>query len=75
MDRPIQAVSIVEGCVPNIGARGRTRRLIGGAVWTVATSAVFAVFATRHAPVVMFLVVAPFAAIASLNFYQVKEKT
>ena len=75
MPRLRQEVVVTAECVPNIGARGRSRRLAGGAIWTVATGAVFAVFADRHAPPLMFLVIAPFAAIASLYFYEVREKT
>ena len=75
MRRPDQQVTISEECVPNIGARGRTRRLAGGVGWTVVTCVVFAVITSRQAPPLMFLVVAPFTAIAALNFFQVKEKT
>jgi len=75
MPRHNLEVTVTAECVPNIGARGRARRLAGGVIWTVATGAVFAVFASRQAPPLMFLVIAPFAAIASLYFYQVKEKT
>ena len=75
MARQHQEVSITAECVPNIGARGRIRRTILGFVWVLATGAVFAFLAGRHAPPMMFLVVAPFAAIASLYFYQVREKT
>lgn len=75
MARQNQAISVSEECVPNIGARGRTRRLVAGSVWTVATGALFAIFTSRHDPAAMYLVIAPFAAIAALNFFQVKEKT
>lgn len=75
MGRPNQEVSITEACVPNIGARGRTRRFLRGAFFAVTTGAAFAVLTSRHAPTPMFLMIAPFAAIASLYFYQAKEKT
>jgi hypothetical protein len=75
MARRNQQVSIATACVPNIGAKGRRRRLIGGIGWSLATGAVYAVFASRHAPTAMFLVVAPFVAIAALHFFQVKEET
>jgi hypothetical protein len=75
MRRPDQPVSVTSACVPNIGTRGRTRRLLGGFGWSLATIAIFATFAFRDAPTAMFLVVAPFAGIAAVNFYQVKEKT
>jgi hypothetical protein len=75
MARPHQEVSIAEECVPNISARGRTRRLIGGSIWAVATGAICVFLARRHAPTLMFFVVSPFVAIAALYFFQVKEKT
>jgi hypothetical protein len=75
MARRNQEISIAAECVPNIGAKGRRRRLIGGIGWSLATGAVFAVFATRDAPPAMFLVLAPFVAIAALSFFQAKEKT
>lgn len=75
MDRKDQQLSIGSACVPNIGRRGRTRRLVGGVGWSLAAAAVWTVFTQRHAPTMMFLVVAPFVAIAALNFFQVKEKT
>ena len=75
MHRPDQQVVVTSECVPNIGARGRTRRLVGGVGWSLITAAIFATFALRAAPTAMFLVVAPFAGIAAVNFFQVKEKT
>jgi len=75
MNRPIREVMVTAECVPNISARGRTRRLIGGLVWTGATFAITVFFGRQHAPTVMFVAVAPFVAIAALYFFQVKEMT
>jgi hypothetical protein len=75
MARRNQQLSITAVCVPNIGAKGRRRRLIGGIGWSLATGAVYTVFVSRGAPPAMFLVVAPFVAIAALHFFQVKEET
>jgi hypothetical protein len=75
MERPQREVPVTAACVPNIGARGRARRLISGFGWTLASAALYAVFASRRAPTALFLVLAPFVAIAALSFFQVKEKT
>ena len=75
MARRNQEVTIAAECVPNIGAKGRRRRMIGGIGWSLATGAVYTVFASRQAPPAMYLVVAPFVAIAALHFFEVKEKT
>lgn len=75
MARHQQEVTVTAECVPNIGRRGRRRRLIGGIGWSLVAGAVYAVMASRDAPTAMFLVVAPFVAIAALHFFQVKEET
>ncbi len=62
-------------CVPNIGARGRRRRAIGGAVWLVLGIAAFAILRARHAPAAAFVaLVVPFT-LAALGWFQAREKT
>ncbi len=64
-----------EECVPNIGARGRRRRLGLGVLWLVATALLVAELARRNASAAAFLMVAPFTMISALYYFQVKEKT
>jgi len=66
---------VTEACVPNIGARGRTRRAVASLGWSLVTVAIFATLALKDAATTMFLVVAPFTALASVYFFQVREKT
>jgi len=75
MRRAEQQNPVTEACVPNIGTRGRTRRTVAGAGWSLITMAVFATLALKDAATAMFLVVAPFTAIAAVYFFQVREKT
>ncbi len=70
-----QMLTMGEECVPNIGARGRRRRLWLGARWLVATALLIAELLIRNAAAPAFLLVAPFAMICSLYYFQVKEKT
>ncbi len=64
-----------EECVPNIGARGRRRRLGLGALWLVATALLIAELLRRNATTAAFLLVAPFAMVTAVYYFQVKEKT
>ena len=61
--------------VANIDARGRRRRLIGGAVWlVVATIATAALGIARARSGWYALLVVPFTA-AALGYFQAREKT
>jgi hypothetical protein len=74
--RARQAVAMSpEECVPNIGLRGRRRRMTLGIFWFSVTAAVFGSLAVSHARTLLFLLVAPLAALASIYFFQAREKT
>ena len=63
------------GCVPNIGERGRRRRLVGGALWLVVGIAATIVISRRHAGVGWQLaLVVPFM-LAALGYFQARERT
>ena len=62
-------------CVPNIGARGRRRRAVGGAVWLVLGIAALVALRLRHAGVAFYVpLVVPFT-LAALGWFQSREKT
>jgi hypothetical protein len=61
--------------VPNIGARGARRRLIGGYVWALIAGAVFVVLITQHAPRWMRILLALPIALSAIGFLQAREKT
>lgn len=75
MNRPDEQFSVSSECFPNIGARGRQRRLIKGAVATAAGLALFASLLSWRAGPPLFLLLIPFAAFAAVCFFQVKEQT
>jgi hypothetical protein len=75
MGRAAGAVPVTSVCVPNIGPRGVRRRVALGLTGAAATALVIALLAARHAAPWAFLAVVPFAAVASLGFYEAKEKT
>ena len=75
MARAAGELSVGSECVPNIGLRGRRRRLFSGIAMTALTLAVFWALAVRHASATSFLLVAPFAGIAALYLFEVKEQT
>lgn len=63
------------GRVANIDARGRRRRLIGGAVWlVVAAAATATLVALRAADAWYALLVVPFT-LAALGWFQARERT
>ena len=75
MGRAAGETEVTSECVPNIGARGRRRRFLGGVLWSGITGAVLVLLAVRHAQPWTYLVVAPLTARAALGFFQAKEKT
>ena len=75
MNRPRVAAAVSEECVPNIGLRGRRRRLTKGVILLAITVGAFAWLVTRHAPSWAFLFIAPLSGTAALFFFQAKEKT
>ena len=75
MNRPPAELSVHSECVPNISARGRTRRQNKGIVGLLVTAAVVALLAARHAPPLAYLVLFPLSGYVALLFLQVKEKT
>ena len=75
MNRPRVAAEISEECVPNIGLRGRRRRVTSGVFCLAITAAVFAGLAIRHAGVAAYFLLAPLTAYTALFFFQAKEKT
>jgi hypothetical protein len=59
----------------NIGAKGRRRRLIGGAVWLVAGAIATAVIQASNAPEWWWAtLVVPFT-LAALGYFQAREST
>lgn len=62
-------------CVPNIGARGRRRRAIGGVVWLVVGIAALLLLRARQAPTAAFLVLLVPFTLAALGWFQAREKT
>lgn len=72
---PIQVSAMVPECVPNIGRRGRRRRLRWGIGVSVATILLVALLATSDATPLTYLAISPFTVLAAVYFLQVKEKT
>lgn len=64
-----------EECVPNIGARGRRRRIWLGFVWIGIAAALVAWLLQRHAGAAWSLVTWPAAMMSALYFFQAREKT
>ena len=64
-----------EECVPNIGVRGRRRRIRLGIVWIGITAALVAWLLARHAGMAWSLVTWPAAMMSALSFFQAREKT
>ena len=75
MNRPRTASAVSEECVPNIGLRGRRRRLALGIFGFAAAAAVFIALVARRAETWTFLLIAPLAGSASIFFFQAREKT
>ena len=62
-------------CVPNIGARGRRRRLTSGFVWLgVGVAAMLILMARGAAAAWYFALVMPFT-FAALGWFQARERT
>ena len=62
-------------CLPNIGAQGRRRRLLGGALWGTAGAAAALVLSLSHSPRwAASLLVIPFT-LAALGYFQARERT
>ena len=75
MHRQDQRVEISNECFPNIGLRGRQRRLRMGAVAGVVTLAALAALLSQRAhPLVLAALALP-AFYAAVLFFQAKEKT
>lgn len=71
----MNGVSAAPACVPNIGARGRRRRALGGLVWLVLGLAAVVVLHLRHSGSLAYLpLVIPFT-LAALGWFQAREKT
>lgn len=62
-------------CVPNIGARGRRRRAVGGAVWLALGVVALLVLRARQAPSLAFVVLLVPFTLAALGWFQAREKT
>ena len=75
MVRPNTAIEIGEACVPNIGLRGRRRRLRDGIGWLSVTVALAAVLMSRDAGPWWQLLLFPGWTLAALGWFQAKEKT
>ena len=73
--RGVQELSIASECVPNIGLRGRRRRIMKGLACLVLTAVVLIMLITRQAGTAAFLVLAPLTAVTAVYFFQAKEKT
>lgn len=68
-------VPAAPSCVPNIGARGRRRRALGGIVWLALGLVALVLLRVRHAPRGASLaLVVPFT-LAALGWFQAREKT
>ena len=75
MNRPDEQFSVSSECFPNIGARGRRRRLLKGFVASVLGIALFSGLIVRRVSPAWLLLLIPFAAFAAVCFFQVKEQT
>ena len=75
MNRPHTQVEIGESCVPNIGLKGRRRRIVMGLFWSAVGIAIFVLLAVRHSTTASFLLMAPVTAYAAVHLFQAKEKT
>lgn len=75
MDRGREEISVGAACVPNIGARGRRRRLGLGLACSLLTLGVIWLLVTLRASTPAFLAVGPFTLLTALYFFQAKEKT
>jgi hypothetical protein len=63
------------GCIPNIGSRGRRKRLIGGSVWlAVGVMAVAVMCLRRASPAAGAILFLPFT-FAALGYFQAREHT
>jgi hypothetical protein len=61
--------------IPNIGARGAHRRLIGGYVWAVIAAAAFVFLVAQHAPRWTRMLLALPIVLGATGFLQAREKT
>lgn len=63
------------GCIPNIGAHGRRRRQISGAVFlTVGIAAAIAMVILHEPPSSAIILFIPFT-LAALGYFQARERT
>ena len=75
MHRQDQRVEISNECFPNIGLRGRRRRIRLGAVAAVVTLALLAALLSQRGHPLLSLALALPAFYAAVCFFQAKEKT
>jgi hypothetical protein len=62
-------------CIPNIGPRGRQRRLIGGAAWLAVGAAAAIVLGSRGTSAAWLATLAIPFTIAALMYFQARERT
>jgi hypothetical protein len=72
MNHPVRAS---EACFPNIGARGRERRLRGGLVWLVIGMAATVACIRWQPPAAAFVGLYAVFFLAALGYFQAREKT
>jgi len=75
MERPEQPAGATEACFPNIGERGRQRRLRGGLVWLVTGMALTIWFIVHPMRALVFLPLWVVFFMAALGYFQAHEKT
>ena len=75
MHRPAQPVAVTEACVPNIGARGRRRRMRDGMIYLALGLSFSTLLVVRASPWWAWAPLALIYARAALGIFQAMEKT
>lgn len=75
MNRARIPVAVSEACVPNIGLRGRRRRIRNGILWLAVTGGLTALVLAGRLDRAFIAAVAVTALLAGLGFFQAREKT
>lgn len=75
MECPEQPIQGGEACIPNIGERGRQRRLRGGLIWLVAGMAGTVACIQFAAPPLAFAGLFIVYYLAAIGYFQAREKT